>query len=258
MWTRVHTIYPSTSTRLSYTMETRVLTIYPSTSTRLSYTMGTRVYTIKPSTSTRLSYTMGTRVYTIKPSILLPDFQTPWWQGFIRELIPIPLLDFHTPWGQGLIQFTYLPLPDFHTPWGLIPDPISIPEGNIHSFPSLLYRALNSADHPKGKVSYIDSYTSYLNGFHTVRIHSGISSIQEFIHHLCLNSSLLSYCGSIPSTGVIHCYSWGRILGRNPDKSLQNFPSCYSQSFYSFALRFAFLQTHATSYILIQFSYYTS
>ncbi len=41
---------------------------------------------------------------------------------------------------------------------------------------------------------------------------------------------------------------WGRILERNPDKS---FPPRYSQ--HSFALRFLFLQTHATSY-----SFYSS
>ncbi len=34
----------------------------------------------------------------------------------------------------------------------------------------------------------------------------------------------------------------GRILGRNPDKSPQSFPPCYSQSHGSFALRFLFLQ----------------
>ncbi len=39
----------------------------------------------------------------------------------------------------------------------------------------------------------------------------------------------------------------GRILGRNPDKSLKSFPPCYSSHLYSFALRFLFLQTHATS-----------
>jgi hypothetical protein len=48
------------------------------------------------------------------------------------------------------------------------------------------------------------------------------------------------------------CYKelfWGRILGRNPDKSLKSFPPCFLQSpLYIFALRFIFLQTHATSY----------
>ncbi len=45
------------------------------------------------------------------------------------------------------------------------------------------------------------------------------------------------------------CIVWGRILGRNPDKSRKSFPPCYSQSpLYSFALKFLFLQTHATSY----------
>jgi hypothetical protein len=52
--------------------------------------------------------------------------------------------------------------------------------------------------------------------------------------------------------------SRGRVLGRNPEKSLKSFPPCFSQSplhcrFYSFALRFLFLQTHATSY-----SFYSS
>jgi hypothetical protein len=44
----------------------------------------------------------------------------------------------------------------------------------------------------------------------------------------------------------------GRILGRNTDKSLKSFPPFYSQSLYSFALRFLFLQTHLTSYIFLQ------
>jgi hypothetical protein len=44
-------------------------------------------------------------------------------------------------------------------------------------------------------------------------------------------------------------FSRGRILGRNPDKSLKNFPSCYSQSplYSSTALSFIFLQIQATS-----------
>jgi hypothetical protein len=42
--------------------------------------------------------------------------------------------------------------------------------------------------------------------------------------------------------------SRGRILGRNPEKSLKSFSPCYSQS-YRFALRFLFLQTHATSFV---------
>ncbi len=37
----------------------------------------------------------------------------------------------------------------------------------------------------------------------------------------------------------------GRILGRNPGKSLKSFPP--QNHLYSFALRFIFLQTHATS-----------
>ena len=36
---------------------------------------------------------------------------------------------------------------------------------------------------------------------------------------------------------------WGRILGRNPDKSPKSFPPCYSQSPLQL---FLFLQTHAT------------
>ncbi len=39
----------------------------------------------------------------------------------------------------------------------------------------------------------------------------------------------------------------GRILGWNPDKSLQGFPPCYLQSALQFALRLLFLRTHATS-----------
>ncbi len=38
----------------------------------------------------------------------------------------------------------------------------------------------------------------------------------------------------------------GRILGRNPGKSLKSFPP--QSHLYSVALRFIFLQTHATSY----------
>jgi hypothetical protein len=53
-----------------------------------------------------------------------------------------------------------------------------------------------------------------------------------------------------PNTAVlIMIQSIGRILRRNPDKSLKSFPPCYSQSpLQLFALRFLFLQTHATSY----------
>ncbi len=43
------------------------------------------------------------------------------------------------------------------------------------------------------------------------------------------------------------CLNRGRILGRNPDKSLKSFPPCYSRHLYSIALRFLFLHTHATS-----------
>ncbi len=45
----------------------------------------------------------------------------------------------------------------------------------------------------------------------------------------------------------------GRILGRNPNKSLKSFPPCSHSYLYSFAMRFLFLQTHATSY-----SFYSS
>jgi hypothetical protein len=41
---------------------------------------------------------------------------------------------------------------------------------------------------------------------------------------------------------------WGRILGRNSDKSLRVFFLAFHSRLCSFALRFIFLQTHATSY----------
>ncbi len=45
-----------------------------------------------------------------------------------------------------------------------------------------------------------------------------------------------------PITGSIcEILSRGRILGRNPDKSLKSFPPFYSQSPYSFASRFWFI-----------------
>jgi hypothetical protein len=44
------------------------------------------------------------------------------------------------------------------------------------------------------------------------------------------------------------CLTRGRILGRNPEKSLESFSPCYSQSHPQLCLRFLFLQTHATSY----------
>ncbi len=40
-----------------------------------------------------------------------------------------------------------------------------------------------------------------------------------------------------------------RILERNPGKSLKEFSSLLFSSFYNFALRFLFLQTHAASYV---------
>ncbi len=61
------------------------------------------------------------------------------------------------------------------------------------------------------------------------------------------NNSVKSFVRPSPSS--THCEYRGRILGRNPDKSPRSFPPCYSQSpLCSFALRFLFLQTHATSY----------
>ena len=46
----------------------------------------------------------------------------------------------------------------------------------------------------------------------------------------------------------LNTVTWGRILGRNPDKSIKSFTPCYSESHLGFALRFLFLQTRATSY----------
>jgi hypothetical protein len=64
-------------------------------------------------------------------------------------------------------------------------------------------------------------------------------------------SELFSYL-AVYSAGkdlFAHISTRGRILGRNPDKSLKSFPPCYSKSpVYSFALRFIFLPNHATSY----------
>ncbi len=42
--------------------------------------------------------------------------------------------------------------------------------------------------------------------------------------------------------------TWGNIFGRNPDKSPKSFRPCYSQS------PLLFLQSHATSYVFLQFS----
>ncbi len=49
-----------------------------------------------------------------------------------------------------------------------------------------------------------------------------------------------------------HCPR-GRILGRNPDKSLKSLPPCYSESPLQLYFEVLFLQTHATSY-----SFYSS
>jgi hypothetical protein len=47
----------------------------------------------------------------------------------------------------------------------------------------------------------------------------------------------------------------GRILGLNPDKSLNSFAPAIHSHLYSFALRFLFLQTHAISYSLYSLLY---
>jgi hypothetical protein len=44
----------------------------------------------------------------------------------------------------------------------------------------------------------------------------------------------------------------GRILGPNPEKSLKSFPAYYSQSPLQFALKFIFLQIHATFNVFLQ------
>ncbi len=41
---------------------------------------------------------------------------------------------------------------------------------------------------------------------------------------------------------------WGQILGRNPDKSLKSFLLGIHSHLYWFAVRFLFLQSHASSY----------
>jgi hypothetical protein len=46
------------------------------------------------------------------------------------------------------------------------------------------------------------------------------------------------------------CLTRGRILGRNPDKSLKSFPPCYSQSHLQLCLSFLFL---SNSRNLLQF-----
>ncbi len=130
------------------------------------------------------------------------------------------------------------------------------PTPSLHPVTGLL----NSADHPQ-RTSFIHRLVNFspsnLYGFHTMRIHSGISFIHEFIHHPSFNSTLLSYSESIPSTAVIHrlihFYPWGRILGRIPDKSLKSFFFLLCTVIYT-ALpwdSFIFLQTHATSYVHI-------
>jgi hypothetical protein len=46
-------------------------------------------------------------------------------------------------------------------------------------------------------------------------------------------------------------YSWDRILGLNPDKSLKSFLAIH-RHLYSFALGFIFLETDATSYVFLR------
>jgi hypothetical protein len=72
---------------------------------------------------------------------------------------------------------------------------------------------------------------------------SMIKSYSTLAYHLCKvdqQTTLESpYFGS---------YS-GRIFGRNPYKSLKEFPFLlFTGHLYSFGLRFLFLKTHATSY----------
>ncbi len=47
---------------------------------------------------------------------------------------------------------------------------------------------------------------------------------------------------------VVAILYWGRILGRNREKSLSWFPSCHSQLPLQLCLEISILQTHATSY----------
>ncbi len=47
---------------------------------------------------------------------------------------------------------------------------------------------------------------------------------------------------------LLKIVSRGRILGRNPNKSLQSFPPCYSQSPLQLCLEISILKTHAASY----------
>jgi hypothetical protein len=50
--------------------------------------------------------------------------------------------------------------------------------------------------------------------------------------------------------------SRGRILGRNPDKSLKSFPPCYSHSPLQLCLEISiFFKTHASSYVFLQVLY---
>ncbi len=77
-----------------------------------------------------------------------------------------------------------------------------------------------------------------------------------------LRASLENSCSRADSQRICQCLqnprseftlvSWGRILGRNPDKSLKGFSFTIHSLLYSFALIFLFLQTHATSYIFFQ------
>jgi hypothetical protein len=51
--------------------------------------------------------------------------------------------------------------------------------------------------------------------------------------------------------------NWGRILGRIQTKVWRVFLLFFHCYLYSFTLRFKFLQTHATFYVFLQFSYWT-
>jgi hypothetical protein len=72
---------------------------------------------------------------------------------------------------------------------------------------------------------------------------------------LCLwNDSLRVWSNSVKEvrnileeTNKIEMY-WGWILGQNPDKSLRVFLFTIHSHLYSYALKFIFLQTLATSY----------
>ncbi len=122
-----------------------------------------------------------------------------------------------------------------------------------------------------------ESVTFYMLNWHSVNFSTGYSlislSLHLFLHFPPLPLSILPHPPFnllllFPTTHNLPFYSpeqdemkknpnrsqsyRGRILGRNPDKSFKSLHPCYSQSclLYSFALRFLFLQTHATSYSL--------